>query len=156
MWGCEAFQRAHPVAYVGYQILDDGRIEHLLLSDSNGLRKVKLKMDCNKCVLGRLVKSSKLVSMPTVLDDGKRIRFMALYNREVKRILSEHRDQLVGVDVLDLRSVVLTRRQRELLRVVANGAGTSPSRVAVKLGVSRQAAQKMLHNLVKKIATIMS
>jgi DNA-binding CsgD family transcriptional regulator len=156
MWGCEAFQRAYPTAYVGYQILDDGRIEHLLLSENSGLKRVKLKMDCDKCVLGRLVKSSKLVSMPTVLDDGKKIRFVTTYNREVKRILSEHRSQLVSVEVLDLRSVVLTRRQRELLRIVANGAGTSPSRVAVRLGVSRQAAQKLLTNLVKKIATIMA
>lgn len=154
MWGCEAFQRVCPSAYVGYQMLGDGRIEHLLLKDKGGV-KVRLRLDCEDCVLGRLLKSSKLVSMPAVVD-GVKVRFMTIYNREVRRVLSQHKHQLVNVEVLDLRSVVLTRRQRELLRVVADGAGTSPSRVARRLGVSRQAAQKLLNNLVRKIATIIS
>ncbi len=156
MWGCQAFQSLRPQAYVGYRLLSDGRIEHLLIRKGYGLETVKLRMECDECILGKLLKSSTLVSMPIVLDDGRRLRFLVAYNHETKRLIARHRDQLDTIEILDLRRVVLTKKQRQVLRLAANGTGTSPTKIADKLGVSRQAAQKLLQNLVRKISTIMA
>ncbi|GEM_PF-6866124 len=160
MWGCDYLQKTKPTIYIGYQLKDGERIEHLLIKKTeNGLKRIRLRAECDKCILGRLIKSSKLVAMPVIIGEKnkrKMIKFIVLYNREIQKLLTKHREQLVDVEIISIRRVMLTDRQREVLVLAANGTGTSPTRIASKLNISRQAAQKILYNLVRKLAVIVS
>ncbi len=160
MWGCDYLQKVSPTTYIGYQLKNSEKIEHLLIRKTDkGLKRIRLRADCSRCILGKLIRTSKLVAMPVIVGErkGKKIiKFIVLYNREVRKLLATHRDQLVDIEITSIRRVVLTDRQREVLMLAANGVGTSPTRIASKLNISRQAAQKIIHNLVRKLAVIVS
>lgn len=153
MVGCEALQRVKPRAYLGYRILEDGRIEHHLVRGRR--RLVRLRVDCDRCVLGRLLKASAVVSTPVVID-GRLVRFLVLDSREARRIVGETPSRLVSVEQVELENLVLTDRQRHALRLAADGAGPTPSRLARALGVTRQAAQRLLKTVLRKASILLT
>ncbi len=151
--GCEALRRAGARAYLGYRLLDDGRIEHVLVRGRR--RAVRIRVRCDDCVLGRLLKASALVSMPVIVE-GRLVRFLVLETREVERLLRESGDRVVSVEPVEVDDLVLTERQRRVLRLAADGGGLSPSRIAARLGVTRQAAQKLLRAALRKVSALLA
>jgi DNA-binding CsgD family transcriptional regulator len=151
--GCEALKKVKPAAYLGYKLLEDGRIEHLLLKGRR--RAVRVRVRCDECVLSRILKASALLSMPVVVD-GYLVRFLVLETREVAKLLEESRGRVVSVERVEVEDLVLTDRQRYVLKLAADGGGASPSRIAWKLGVTRQAAQKLIKTALRKVSMLLT
>ena len=123
------------------------RIEHVLVVD----RRVRnVSAPCDQCVLAKLYQSTHVIGTPLLSDDY--IVFYARDNRQVRRILREHMDRVVGVDEIDYREIYLTSRQRQALRLLASGEATNISRLARKLRISKSAALRLVRRAIKKLA----
>ena len=121
-------------------------------SEGGRPRIVRFRKSCSDCVLGTLIKRSAVIAPPVLVDNGRRVRFIAIFNKAVRTLLKS--EKLAGVEIIDVRSVTLTSKQRLALKIVADVSTTS--RVATELKVSRQAARKLLSRLMKKLAILMS
>ena len=147
---CQRLTRLNPKAYIGYQ-LNGHTVEHLVIADNQGHKStVSLKVHCGECLFCHFLKTTKIVGTPTLEDHG-RIRFTILYTGTARRLINRHRDRLESLEVYDYRSTILTEKQRKAIQIAAE-EGLSPTRVAEKLGVSRQAAGKLLRKAMAKIA----
>lgn len=158
---CFTVRELGACSYVGYRIYGD-RVEHLVIAGGRSgscrhagkPKVVKFRKRCDECVLGMLLRRSALVTLPTLSSDGSAIRFVVVYSRAVRALLKERGERVVSVKVLDLRRVLLTHRQRLALRLVASG--TPISKVAAELGITKQAARKLLGRLMRKLAEVMA
>ncbi len=144
---CPVAASAKPKAYLGFRCTAS-YVEHLLESSKGPAR---IRRECRGCVLAGIVEGSYLVSTPIVFEDG-RIRFIAVYNNAVRRLLQRHRDQLVSVEIVDSRSLLLTPRQRRLIALMAENP--SPSRLASILGVTRPSASKAVRRVLRKLSLL--
>lgn len=151
---CELLKAISPSLYLGFELVDDGCIEHFLMT--KGCKEFRrLRIECENCMLGRLIRSSALLSSPMIVKQ-KAIRFLVLYNLSVRKILSDYRDQLIDLEVIDLRKVVLTEKQKQVLRMAGDGIGLSTSTLARRLGVSKPAARKLVRRTLCKVSFIMT
>jgi len=150
MWQCERVRREE----AGYLATHFGRcplyIEHLITS-GNSVKRVRV--GCENCVLAKLYRASYVVGSPVLTPDG-RIRFYVRKDKKVKRIIEEHIDDLISVEEVDHREVVLTPRQREAIRLLASGEASNITRLAAKLGISKPAALRLVRRSLRKLARI--
>lgn len=86
-----------------------------------------------------------------ILNDGSLIRFHVLYTREAERLLAAHKGQVVSLEIISPGNLLLTKRQEEALILAAVNGTASPTLIARKLGISRQAASKLLSKALKKL-----
>ena len=147
---CQQLRRLGPKNYIGYRVNGD-TVEHYVTTRSGG--HVKLRLRCDDCFFAKLVKSSYIVS-PPVLHDGY-IRFLAVYTNAVRRLVSRHKDQLLSIDIMDSRNVILTDKQRAVFRLISR-SGHRPSTIARNWGVSRTAVHKTIKTALRKIAVMLS
>ncbi len=146
---CQRLASLKPRAYIGYRIVDENTIKHLVLVGRRRLAKVRV--DCSECVLGKLMKTSTLLSMPVL--EGELVRFIVLDTPALHRMLQNHGGRVVGVEPISISNIVLTEKQRKILQPAASASPT-PSRIAAALGVTRQAAQRLLRQVVRKLSTV--
>jgi len=124
------------------------RIEHIVVA---GKKIERVKKSCDHCILAKLYHSTYVVGNPT-LTQGGGIVFLAIDTREVRRMLNRHRDELINVEEVDPRSIYLTPRQKEALRLLATGEATNISRLARRLGITKPAALKLFRKSLQKLA----
>lgn len=155
MQACNKLIKEKPIAYLSYQVEEDGYIKHLIVKlDGERLRLKILKVACHDCFLYHTMKKSKLLSMPSVQEGGDKLKFVVMYTSQTKNLIDKYRDRIESFEVTDLRGLLLTKRQREVLSTAAL-RGPSPSRIAKELGISRQAAQKLIAKALKKLTRIL-
>ncbi len=147
---CEILRSLDAVGYVGSRLGGCVKfIEHAVMT-REGIKRVRAP--CHSCVLAKLYRASFVLGYPVITSDGL-IRFLVLKNRLVQRILREHERDLVSVEELDYREVILTPRQRETLHHMALD-GTSITRIARALGVTKPAALKLARRSLRKLALL--
>ena len=151
MWQCELVRQQEAEDYLATHL---GRcpvyIEHLLAT-GNSVKKVRI--GCENCVLAKLYRASYVVGKPTLTSDGK-ILFYVRKDKKVEKILKEHLDSLVSVEVVDHREVILTPRQREAIKLLAEGEATNITRLAQKLRITKPAALRLVRRSLRKLARI--
>ncbi len=147
---CHRLRRLRPKNYIGYRVSGE-TVEHYVTTRTGD--HVKLRLRCDDCFFGKLVKTSYIVS-PPVLYDGH-IKFLVVYTNAVRRLVSKHREQLLGVEIMDSRNVILTDKQRAVFRLISSN-GHRPSTIARNWGVSRTAVHKTIKTALRKIAVMLS
>ena len=145
---CEAVKRLAPSSYIGFKIMSCGKIEHMLIAD-NKLRRVR--KECDNCVLGALVKSGHIIGQPSITRAG-RLRFIVADSAETRRTLRRHRAQVVYSEEVNIRGVSLTRKQREIVEMLA--ANGNISGIARAMGISKAAAWKLVKKTLRKVARL--
>ena len=144
---CEAVARIGAEGYVGFKIIGCSMVEHALLK---GGRVVRVSRRCEECVFGRLVRASLVIGRPSLTPRGL-MKFVVADTREARRVLRESVGQVVSVEEVDVRGVVLSQRQAEALSLMADGAG-GVAGVARALGISKVAAWKLVKKGLRKLA----
>ncbi|MCE4620636.1 MAG: hypothetical protein F7C33_06410 [Desulfurococcales archaeon] len=144
---CEKLRSIGADSYLGFRIAScPERIEHVVVSS----RRVSIfSKRCDDCVLAKLVRATHVVGTPIIAGDS--IVFLVNDNRHARRLLAQHSDDIVEVEEVDYREAYLTKRQRQVLRLLASGEASNVSRVARKLGISKPAALKLVKNSIRKI-----
>lgn len=150
---CRKLEETYACRYLGFRLANGDKIEHYL-EENNG-KRIKLRVPCNNCVLGRLLRTSFLVSIPVIVNENgsRRLRFLVVVNGVVRRLLMEYSSQLDEVEIDDARNYYLTPRQAEALKLLSNGANTV-SGLSRKLGISKVAASKLIKRGLRKIVKI--
>ncbi|MEB3806749.1 MAG: hypothetical protein GSR73_04450 [Desulfurococcales archaeon] len=147
---CSLLRQLKPDEYLGTRIgTCPAKIEHIVVSN----RRVHvLKKSCDDCVLAKLMRATHVIGQPVIRGD-ETIVFIVRDNKYTRRLLREHNDDIVDVGEVDYREVYLTLRQKEALRMLANGEASNISRLARKLGISKPAALKLVKSSIKKLAS---
>jgi predicted DNA binding protein len=148
---CPTLRSVGARSYLGYRLLGDGSVEHLV-EDSEG-RLVRVKADCGSCVFCRLIRSTYLVGPPVV--KGEAMKFTVVYNRAARRILESERGRVRSLRILRREAVLLTEAQREALALSVD-RGPRVSELARSLGVSKPAASKALRKALRKAYIILA
>ncbi len=148
---CDTLKSLRPKRYLGYRLLDNGEVEHLV-EDNRG-NSVKVKAGCGNCVFCRLLKATYLVGPPVMKED--RMKFVVLYNWAARRIIESNRRRIRGFKVVRKEAVILTERQRELLERGVR-EGLSVSRLARSEGVSKPAVSKALRKALSKALLVLA
>ncbi len=146
---CEQVRELGPEGYLGFRTLNCEAIEHLIVSKG---RVVRARRKCDDCVLGQLARHGFILSNPTITSEGF-IRMASTDSAGVRRILRKYRHQIVAVEEIDLRGLILTPKQRMAVALLADGA-SNISGVARALGISKTAAWKLVKKSIKKIARL--
>ena len=146
---CEAVKALGAEGYVGFRLDPRGCewVSHALLRRG---RVVNVARRCEECVFGVLARSGHVLAAPT-LTGGGRMRFVVEDTWRVRRALRAFSDQVVSVEEADARGLVLTARQRRVLALISDGAG-SIAEVARRLGVSKTAASKLVRKTLRKLS----
>ncbi|MEB3850982.1 MAG: hypothetical protein LRS49_00165 [Desulfurococcales archaeon] len=148
---CDEVRKLKPESHLGFRTLGCDEIEHLIVS---GGRALRTRRKCDECLLGVLIRSSYVLSGPVITPEGL-VRMAAIDKPSVRRALRIHRRQLVSLEEVDVRNLVLTPRQRVAFSLLASDAGNIAG-VARALGISKVAAWKLVRKSLRKIARLHS
>ncbi|HID41700.1 MAG TPA: hypothetical protein EYP33_06060 [Pyrodictium sp.] len=148
---CQLLRGLKPRSYLAFGSCGAARrmIEHII-EDQHG-RIEKLRVSCRDCILAQLLQGSYIVGQPVLLPEGL-IRFVAVYTNATRRTISRNKSRLVSVEIIDARSLLLTPRQRAVLRMLGDSATITG--IASRLGVSRAAAGKLVRRTLQKLALL--
>lgn len=146
---CETLKSLQADEYLGTRIgYCPYKIEHIVVSR----RKIHVfSKECESCVLAKLIRNTHVIGLPVIKED-QTIHFIVRESRNTLRVLREHAEDIVEIEPVDYREVYLTIRQKEALRLLANGDASNISRLARKLGISKPAALKLVKKSIQKIA----
>ncbi|MCE4627865.1 MAG: hypothetical protein F7C34_01775 [Desulfurococcales archaeon] len=145
---CETVKKLAPSSYVGFRMLSCGKIEHLLIAD-NQVRRVR--KGCENCVLGVLVRSGHLIGQPSITKSGK-LRFIVADTVDTRRVIRKYGSQVVSSEQVDIRGISLTRKQREIVEMLASNENISS--IARTMGISKAAAWKLVKKTLRKVARL--
>lgn len=147
---CETLRALDADEYLGTRIgYCPSKIEHIVVS---GRRIHIFRKNCDDCVLAKLMKTTHVIGLPVIRKD-ETIHFIVRETRRAMKILKEHEKDILKMEEVDYREVYLTLRQKEALRLLANGEASNISRLARKLGISKPAALKLVKNSIRKLAS---
>jgi len=132
-------------AHLGFH-MRNGRVIHLVATP-RGVEKVVAR--CDECVFYQLA-SSGYIFGGVKLSEG-RITVIVTGNGAVKKIL-RNSPQVVKVEEVSYKNLILTEKQRNALLHLAMGKGAGD--LAKELGVSRVAALKLIKRALKKVALL--
>ncbi len=131
-------------AHLGFKV-ENGVVRHLVLT-SRG--PVVVSKRCEDCVFYKLASSTYVRGTPTIHNGV--IKIVVADTRTARAILRQHEEQVISVEELRHTSLVLTRKQREILSALANGSTiadmarfSSRSKVAVHK-IFRKALRKVV------------
>ena len=145
---CELMKSRHAEEYLGNSMRQcPARIEHIVVAQG---RIHRVPVQCSSCVLAKLYRATHVIGNPVLTPDG-RIKFVVVDSRTTRRIISEHREELISVRPVDQRQLYLTPRQREALRLLANEEATNISQISRLLKISKPAAHKLVRNSIRKV-----
>lgn len=123
------------------------RLKILILTANTEPRTVDAAIEAGAA--GYLIKSGDLGELPEALDALRRGEsYLSAALRPVT-MLHAQGDQSTDIDFAMVSPVPLTRRERELLALIARGATSSD--VAARLGISPLTARKHRENLMRKL-----
>ncbi|MFP3266385.1 MAG: bacteriocin [Thermoproteus sp.] len=142
---CSALPR-DAVAHLGFRV-EGGRVRHIVLTARGA---VAVSKRCDDCVFYRLMSSSYVRGAPSI-DNGV-IKVIVADTRGARRVLAEHRGQVISVTPVKRSSLVLTYKQREVLLALANG--DSISILARSSSRSKVAVYKLFRKALRKVVEL--
>lgn len=142
---CQLFKNLKPTQYIGFKFCGK-YIEHLVKAEGEYRR---LRVNCSECIVAHILTKSHIISPPVY--DGESIKIVVVYNRVVERLLKSGRARVVNV--YRINAILLTRKQREMLRLVT---AMGISNVAKDSGVSRVAVFRSFKSALRKISELMT
>jgi len=146
---CREIKELEPKIYIGYRVLDCDRIEHIVLSGGS-INKIKKRNE--ECVFAQLIRHGYALVPPIITQEGF-VRLILIDSANVRKILKRHEQRIIGISRHDLRSLVLTLRQRRALSLFALQSNNI-SGVAKVLSISKPAAWKLIKKSIRKIANL--
>ena len=111
---------------------------------------VAVSKRCDDCVFYRLMTSSYIRGTPSI-DNGV-IKVIIADTRGARRVLAEHRGQVISATPVKRSSLVLTYKQREVLLALANGS--SISILARSSSRSKVAVYKLFRKALRKVVEL--
>jgi DNA-binding CsgD family transcriptional regulator len=144
---CEKLPR-DAYAHLGFY-LKNGLISHVVAT-KHGIRLVSAR--CEECIFYKLLTSTYVYGTPQISQG--RLKVVAVDNRAVRRLVAQHSHQVVKVVEAGPRSLVLTERQKEVLRALADGHNISST--ARMESVSKVAVYKTFKTALRKVVALLA
>jgi hypothetical protein len=142
---CDALPR-DALAHLGFKIEGD-RVRHAVLTPRG---PVTVSKKCDECIFYKLISGSYVYGAPSIHNGV--IKVIVADTRPARRILAEHRQQVISVERLRPASLVLTSKQREVLSAMASGG--SISLIARASSRSKVAVYKLFRKTLRKVVEL--
>ncbi|MEL9990598.1 MAG: bacteriocin [Thermoproteus sp.] len=142
---CDAVPK-DAISHLGFKV-EDGVVRHLVMTPRG---PVVVSKRCEDCVFYKLASSTYVFGAPSIHKGV--VKLVVADTRVVRKILHEHRGQVVSVERLKHTSIVITEKQREVLSAMANGGSIAV--VARMSSRSKVAVYKLFKKTLKKIAEL--
>lgn len=135
---------ADAYAHLGFQI-QNGKLVHVVATPRG---VVHIVAKCEECLLYKLLSVGYVKSVEL---ENRRLVVVVGATQAVKKLLRNNL-HVVKVETVSHRRLVLTERQRAVLRRVAEGRGLGE--VAKELGVTKVAVYKIFKKALEKAALL--
>lgn len=143
---CERLPR-DAYAHLGFY-LKNGLISHIVAT-KDGLCLISAR--CEECIFYKLLTSTYVYGTPQIAQG--RLKIVVADNRAVRRLIA-HGSQLVKIVERRPISLVLTERQKKVLRALADGRNISST--ARMESVSKVAVYKTFKTALRKVVALLA